>query len=74
MRAEVVLPVAVREYALQINGLAWIQRRPFSDLLFQRTVPVGALKQTSHILPDGFEETISQRQARRGREASSEYE
>lgn len=47
-KTEVVLPVAICEYTLQIERLAWIQRRPFSYLLFQSTVPASAMKRAAN--------------------------
>ena len=66
--------MAVRQYAFEGNLLTWIQRGPFSDLLFQSTVPTGVPKRTSDIPSDAFKETLAQRQAGNCREASAEYE
>jgi len=72
--AEVVLPMAICEYAFQIDRLSWIQRGPFCDLLFQSTVPAGELKRGSDILSDALKETVPKRQAPRRGEAGPEYE
>ncbi len=69
-----MLPVTICEYALQIDRLSWIQRGPFSDLFFQRTVPAGELKRGTDILSDALKETVPKRQTPKGREASTEYE
>ena len=71
---EVVLPMAVREYAFQVDRGVRIQRAPLFDLLFQWTVPTGVPKRVLDVLSDAFKKTIAQRQARRRREASAEYE
>ena len=69
-----MLPMAVREYAFQVDRSVRIQRSPLLDLLFQRTVPASMPKRVPDILSDAFKETIAQRQARKRREASAEYE
>ena len=59
--AQVVLPMAVRQYAFEGNLLTWIQRGPFCDLLFQSPVPTGVPKRASDLLSDAVKETIAQR-------------
>ena len=71
---EVVLPMAVREYAFEVDWGIRIQRTPLFDVLFQRTAPTDVPKRVLDVLPDAFKETIAQRQARRCREAGAEYE
>ena len=71
--AKVVLSMAVREYAFQVDRLAGIQRCPLLNLLFQSTIPTATPKRASNILPDAFKEIIAKRQPRRYREASAEH-
>ena len=69
-----MLPMAVREYAFQIDRGIRIQRTPLFDILFQRTAPTAASTRVLDVLSDTLKKTIAQRQARRRREAGAEYE
>ena len=57
--AEIVLPMAICQYAFQIDRLTWIQRGPLSDLLFQRAFPIRATKVASDVLSDTLKKTFA---------------
>ena len=60
-----MLPMAICQYAFQIDRLTWIQRSPLSDLFFKRTFPTKIIKVASDILSDAFKEISAQRYASR---------
>ena len=65
-QAQVVLSMAVREYAFQVNRLTRIQRGPLFDFLFQRAFPIIATKVQAEVLADAFKQTFGKWEACRG--------
>ena len=57
--AQVVFPMAVSQYAFQVDHLTWIQQGPLSDFLFQRGFPTKVTKITSDVLSNVFKETFT---------------
>jgi len=64
--AQVVLAMAIREHAFQVNRLTRIQRGPLFDFLFQRTFPTKGTEVSAEVLADAFKETLGKWEAGRG--------